>query len=358
MTKSLTPKQSRIVIAGDVAFETADPDVVMANVKNYAERSAIAFCNCEWPLTNRGEPWPGKAGRVVRSSPDKIGEYAGFDVVSLANNHIMNYGSDGLIQTLEVLDAAGIRHCGAGRNRAEAHKPAVMEAAGRRVAFLAYTSVFAPGFEATDERSGMAVVRVQTRYSAAARLHEMPGSPMEIETIPDEKDLERMLEDIRRARSEADFVVLSWHWGVSMGYRYLVPYQVDLGRLAIEAGADLIVGHHPHTLQGIEMHQGKVIAYSIAHCGFDMQHDSFADDAILLEVPLDRPDVADVLVRPLANALNRPTILNREAGQVCLGRLEALSYPLGTDFIADGDAVRPQRSARPFNRTAAFGMFA
>jgi poly-gamma-glutamate capsule biosynthesis protein CapA/YwtB (metallophosphatase superfamily) len=350
-------KQPRLVLVGDVAMETADPSEVMANIRPYMEQSAAAFCNCEWPLTDRGAPWPGKAGRVVRSSPPKVSVYAGFDVVSLANNHIMNYGAEGLAQTLQVLDAAGIRHCGAGLTRAEAHRPAIVEAAGRRIALLAYTSVFAPGFEAGENCPGMAVVRVGTRYRVSKRLEEMPGSPMEIETVPDPEDFGRLLDDVRAARQDADIVVLSWHWGVSMGYRYLVPYQVDLGRAAIEAGADLVIGHHPHALQGIEVHQGKIIAYSTGHCGFDMEHESFADDSILLEMPLDRPLVGEVLVRPLGNSVRKPTILSRQAGKPCLERLANLSRPLGTDFLAEGDGARPVRSERPFNSTAAFGMF-
>src|SRR5437660_3609186 len=151
----------RLALAGDIAIETADPAFVMGRVAPYFEKSAIAFCNCEWPLTDRGAPWPGKAGRVVRSRPDLVRAYTmcGFDVVSLANNHVMNYGAEGLMQTVEVLDAAGIAHCGAGANRAAAYRPAVVTYRGHRYAFLAYTSVFTAGFEATDERPGMAVVK-------------------------------------------------------------------------------------------------------------------------------------------------------------------------------------------------------
>lgn len=357
MSSPPSNKQPRLVLVGDVAMETADPDVVMANIRPYAEQSAIAFCNCEWPLTDRGAPWPGKAGRVVRSSPGKIGAYAGFDVVALANNHVMNYGAEGLAQTIEILDAAGIRHCGAGRDRAEAHRPAIVTGAGRRVAFLAYTSVYTPGFEADQNRPGMAVVRVDTRYRVPKRLHEMPGSPMEIETIAHPHDVAVLQSDIAAAKRDSDFVVVSWHWGVSMGYRYLVGYQVELGRVAIDAGADLIVGHHPHALQGVEIHNGKAIAYSVAHCGFDMEYDAFTENSVLLEVPLDRPALGEVLVRPIVDAVRRPTLVDRQAGKACLDHLAELSRPLGTDLVADGDAVRPMRSQRPFNKVSAFGMF-
>ena len=102
-------KAARLAIVGDVAMEEADPRVVLDRAAPYLRESGIAFCNCEWPLTDRGAPWPGKAGRVVRSHPSKLETYtfAGFDAVGLANNHTMNYGPEGLLQTIEQGWSAG-----------------------------------------------------------------------------------------------------------------------------------------------------------------------------------------------------------------------------------------------------------
>ncbi len=333
----------RLVVVGDVAVEHADPEFVMRQVADYIRASAIACCNCEWPLTNRGAPWPGKAGRVVRSHPSKVPLYssAGFDVVSLANNHVMNYGAEGLEQTLNVLDGAGVRHCGAGQNLEEAHRPALVEWEGTRVAFLSYTSVFTPGFEATTERPGMAVVKVETTYRIPKRLHEMPGSPLDITTTPDPKDEERMLSDVRSAREQADIVVVLMHWGVSMGYQHLVPYQIRLGHAAIDAGADLVVGHHPHTVQGVEVYNGKTIAYSVPHFGFDMEHPTISNEAILLEIEFKRGALGQTRIRPVGNALRQPEILNLERGRSTLDWLRRLSRPLGTDLEFQEDFAVP-----------------
>jgi poly-gamma-glutamate capsule biosynthesis protein CapA/YwtB (metallophosphatase superfamily) len=333
----------RLVLAGDVAVETADPAVLMGHVAPYFRSSAIAFCNCEWPLTDRGASWPGKAGRVVRSRPELVSTYTlcGFDVVSLANNHVMNFGVEGLMQTIEVLDAAGIAHSGAGRNRTAAHRPAVITRDGRRYAFLSYTSVFTAGFEATDERPGMAVVKIDTSYRIPKRLHEMPGSPLDIDTTPNAEHMARACHDIRRARAEADAVIVSWHWGVSMGYQHLVPYQIELAHAAVDAGADIVVGHHPHLIQPIELYKGKLIAYCLGHCGFDMVSDRIADESILLEVALTDHGLGEVTVRPIVDAKMRPRILDREAGRSTLEWLARLSRPLGTVFEARGDAVAP-----------------
>jgi len=342
----VTDKQGalpRLALAGDIAIETADPVFVMGRVAPYFQNSAIAFCNCEWPLTDRGAPWPGKAGRVVRSRPDLVRAYTmcGFDVVSLANNHVMNYGAEGLLQTIEVLEAAGIAHCGAGADLAAAHRPAVVECNGRRYAFLSFTSVFTPGFEAASDRPGMAVVRIDTSYRVPKRLHEVPGSPLEMDTTPNAEQVERACRDIARARAEADAVIVSWHWGVSMGYQHLVRYQVELAHAAIDAGADLVVGHHPHLIQPIELYKGKVIAYSLGQCGFDMASEKISDESILLEVALTDRGLGEATVRPIADAKHHPEILDREAGCWTLDWLERLSRPLGTTFEPRGDAVAP-----------------
>jgi len=335
-----TTKKNRLAIVGDVAMEAADPKVVLAKAAPFLRESGIAFCNCEWPLTDRGAPWPGKAGRVVRSHPSKIETYtfAGFDAVGLANNHTMNYGPEGLLQTIELLDAAGIKHCGGGANLEAAHRPAVVEWQGARVAFLSYTSVFTAGFEATPDRPGLAVVKVETSYNVPSRLHEMPGSPLEVTTTPDPRHKDRLQADVSAARQLADAVVVSWHWGVSMGYQHLVPYQTELGHAAIDAGADLVVGHHPHTLQGIELYRGRPIAYSIAHFGFDMESSSFSPESVLLDVELTPHGFGQMLVRPVANSVEQPEIVDAEAGRQCLDWLARLSKPLGTrlDLTPDG----------------------
>ena len=153
----------RLVLVGDVAVEFVDPKKQMKTIAPYFRESAIAFCNCKWPLSDRGAPWPGKAGRVVRSAPEKIETYAycGFNVVTLANNHIMNFGPEGLLQTIEILDANGIKHCGAGKNLEEEHRPAIVEWKETKIAVLGYTSVFTAGFETGKNKPGMAVIRTE-----------------------------------------------------------------------------------------------------------------------------------------------------------------------------------------------------
>ena len=340
-------KFPRLTLVGDVAVEYAEPEELLEKIAPYFRQSAIAFCNCEWALTDRGEPWPGKAGRIIRSHPRNIQTFigAGFDVVTLANNHVMNYGPDGLIQTLELLDGAGIKHCGAGMNLEEAHRPAIVEWNGLKVAFLGYTSVFIDGFEAAKDKPGMAVLRIESSYRIPPRLHEVPGLPMVVETIPNRVDSERMQADIAAARDLADAVVVSFHWGVSQGYQHLVQYQKIGGRAAIDAGADLVVGHHPHTVQPVEIYKGKVIAYSLAHCGFDMKSAHHSSEGIAIEVPLDGPAFGFPQVRPIANAAYRPELIDMKNVTSCHDWLSRMSQSLGTEFIVEGEALTPRAMA-------------
>jgi poly-gamma-glutamate capsule biosynthesis protein CapA/YwtB (metallophosphatase superfamily) len=333
----------RLVAAGDIAIEISDPEIQMAKVAPYFQQSGIAFCNCEWPLTDRGVAWPGKPGRVVRSSPEmiKLYTYCGFDVVTLANNHIMNYGSEGLFQTIDILDANGIVHCGAGKNLEEAHKPAFVEWNGTKVAFLGYTSVFQPGFEATKDTPGMAVIRIDSTYRVPPRLHEVPGLPMVTQTKARPADTERMSADIAAAAKEADAVVVAFHWGVSGGHQHLIPYQIEVGQLAVDAGAKLIVGHHPHTIQPVELYKNGVIAYSVGHCGFDMDSESIVDESILIELAIEKGGLGKPLVRPLGNAVKQPEILDLKKGRSCMEWLARMSLPHGTRWHIRDDAGEP-----------------
>jgi poly-gamma-glutamate synthesis protein (capsule biosynthesis protein) len=186
----------------------------------------------------------------------------GFDVVSLASNHAMDWGPDALLDTMEVFRERGIRTIGAGCNIEEAREPAIVEANGVRVAFLAYCSILHEGYEATPSKPGVAPLRVHTYYRA---FDYQPGIPPEVVTVPHEDDLAALLDDVRAAKSRADVVVLSLHWGIHYIPRLIAGYQPKVARAAFEAGADMIFGHHAHTPKAIGVHEGKVCFYSLSN---------------------------------------------------------------------------------------------
>jgi poly-gamma-glutamate synthesis protein (capsule biosynthesis protein) len=194
----------------------------------------IAMVNLESPVTTRGTP--AVKPYIFRMHPRFLSALAdaGIDVVNIANNHIMDYGVDGLLDTFLYLDSAGVHRVGAGRTSAEAHRPVLLKVRGIRVAFLGYygggeargAGVFSPG--------------VARRYPP------------------------QMAADIRSLRDSVDLIVVNLHWGTEKA-AFPDPSQQGVARGLIDAGADLVIGHHPHVLQGIERYAGGVIAYSLGN---------------------------------------------------------------------------------------------
>ncbi len=226
-------------------------------------------------------------GTYMAAHPDMARELAwmGFDMLSLANNHTMDYGEGGLRRTVQALAAAGIRAAGAGENLAQARAPAYLDTKDGRVALISVSSSFAEHMRAGHQRPdmrgrpGLSPLRFETTRIVPAQVYETlrevrtevglpaayePGPGYRVVTTLHEGDLEEVLAVIRDARRQANWVVVTSHTHQGDGDRY-VPAQalVTFARLAIEAGADAFYGHGPHVLRGIEIHQGKPIFYSL-----------------------------------------------------------------------------------------------
>ncbi len=183
---------------------------------------------------------------------------ARIDVVSCANDLTAP-------ASLPVLGRAGIAHCGAGANLDAAHTPAVLERAGETVAFLAYTSLRPYG--APLEFPGVAQAFATTAYQPDPRVAEIPGRPPLVRTTPVPEHLDRLVADVKQAKAAHDHVVVSMHWGLPGPE--LAEYQVTYGRAVVDAGADLVAGHGPHTIQAVEVYRGRPILYSLGNLVFD-----------------------------------------------------------------------------------------
>jgi poly-gamma-glutamate synthesis protein (capsule biosynthesis protein) len=186
----------------------------------------------------------------------------GFDVVSFASNHAMDWGVDAFHDTIENIRKNGARVAGAGRNLKEARQPVIIERNGVRVAFLAYCSILNEGYAAGPDKPGIAPLRINTYYEAR---ENQPGTPPRIVTIPHKKDLADAVEDIANAKKDAHIVVLSLHWGIHGNSRMMAEYQPEVAMAAFAAGADLILGHHAHIPKAIGVHAGKVCFYSLGN---------------------------------------------------------------------------------------------
>ncbi|MCC7275642.1 MAG: CapA family protein, partial [Alphaproteobacteria bacterium] len=168
----------------------------------------------------------------------------------------------------------GIATAGAGADLAEARAPAILERAGTRVAVLAYSSVYQAGYEARAKVPGLAAMRVHSHYyipdwDAYGKVE--PGIRPQVRTIPYPEDVAVLEDAIAQARQSVDVVVASFHWGTASEPAILTDYERILGHAAIDAGADVVYGHHHHYLRGVELRRGRPIFYGLGHFAFDLR---------------------------------------------------------------------------------------
>jgi poly-gamma-glutamate capsule biosynthesis protein CapA/YwtB (metallophosphatase superfamily) len=265
---------TRFVAAGDwFALGRIPEDVRVrpetAAVLDELRASDIAFVNLEAPLTTRG--LRAEKQNTLRADPSQVEDLlgSGVDIVSLANNHMLDYGIDGLADTLAVLERAGIPQVGAGPNLEAARESVVLKGPGGSMGFLAFASTLPQGFAASAERPGIAPIHVTAALVVENPLaQEQPGTPPPVLTFPLRQDVDATIDAVRRLRMRADFVVVSAHWGVA-GQDAIMDYEREVGRALIDAGCDLVLGHHPHRLHGVEFYRDKPILYSIGNFVFE-----------------------------------------------------------------------------------------
>ena len=224
----------------------------------------LRFAQVERVYSDRGSLQVHSGGGHSRVKPHLASVFTdcGFDVVSVASNHAMDWGEDALLDTIALFRDKGMHVVGAGRNLREARRPVIVEKNGVKVAFLAYCSILQAGYAAGHDRAGIAPLRAHTYYEP---FDYQAGVPPRVVTVPHEEDLAGMVEDIAAAKKLAHAVVLSLHWGIHFIPRTIADYQVTVARAAFKAGADLILGHHAHTPKAIGVHQGKACFYSLSN---------------------------------------------------------------------------------------------
>jgi poly-gamma-glutamate synthesis protein (capsule biosynthesis protein) len=192
------------------------------------------------------------------------------DVVSFASNHCYDLGSDVLLETVEALRDQSFAVIGVGKDIAEARTPAVLERGGLRIGFLGYSSALCKGYEARSGKPGAAPMRAQMLYE---QTDYQPGTAPRIRIFTDCKDLTALLADIASAKQDTDFLAVSLHWGVHLVKGVIADYEKEIAHAAIDAGADMIIGHGPHILKAVEIYRGKPVFYSLGNFCFDMPLD-------------------------------------------------------------------------------------
>lgn len=293
--------------SGERTFRQLGYDYPFAATAAILRQGDIVIGNLEAPIAVSGTEFTAKKFRF-RLNPKAAPalKNAGFTHLTLANNHILDFGMDGLRQTREALTRQGLAFAGAGPDLDAAKSAWFTDIKGVRIAFLSYSLVYPEEFFAGKARAGTA-----------------PGLATLFTT------------DISRAKESADYVIVSFHWG-GEGLDSPKPYQKTVGRQAIDAGADVIIGHHPHVLQGVEYYRNGVIFYSLGNFAFGSMSRN-ADRSIIARITLDG-GIKEVEVLPL-NILNsevrfQPRLLHGEAALGTIANLERLSQPLGSSITA------------------------
>ncbi|ABP64271.1 Putative enzyme of poly-gamma-glutamate biosynthesis (capsule formation)-like protein (plasmid) [Novosphingobium aromaticivorans DSM 12444] len=325
-----------VLATGDLAMDRDDYDACFAGTRAVLNEADIVFGQLETSFAEKGVRLP-QARHAVLARPDGAGALAraGFDVISMAGNHVMDWGHEAFFETRGHIEAQGMSVVGAGANIAEARRPVIRTLPdGTRVAFLAYSSILPHSYWADERRPGCAPMRAFTVYEQIE--HDQPGTPARIHTYPHREDLAAMEADIRAAKEQADVVLVSHHWGIHFVRAVIADYQRDVARAAIAAGADAIFGGHAHILKGCEMIEGKPVFYSLCNFATDLRMDpahaaskSFNEIRVLAEEW--DPDFESLYNFPKAARLSIIARLDIAGGKVL--RAGFLPVTIGRDAV-------------------------
>jgi poly-gamma-glutamate synthesis protein (capsule biosynthesis protein) len=281
---------------GDIVVDRDDPESVFDAVTDVLAVPDALFGNCEAAYTDDPQIAPTNLFPVVPAAKN-LRALRRFDVLSLATNHILDGGYAALLETYEGLRASGSSPVGVGRDILEARRPAAIERGGLRLAFLSRGSIFPFGYEADVDRPGLAPLRAMNHHVERFPGYWAPGLVGSVVSVPHREDYESLASDLERARAEHDLVVASFHWGDFQTPFALTDHERSTARFAIEHGADVVVGHHHHTLRGVEWYAGKPIFYGLGHFVLDL-HAKWSESQLKATATLGEADSYDMYDRP------------------------------------------------------------
>ncbi|WP_068786420.1 CapA family protein [Paenibacillus phocaensis] len=300
--------EERLLIhfAGDTIFsgkveqrlEKAGYDLPFEYVRGLFQHDDLTVLNLETPVTTGGEPAQDKTF-VFKSPPKAIGPMAkaGVDAVNLANNHVLDQGVSGLQDTMKALRQHHVMYVGAGKNSKEAYAPVYFDRKGIKIALLGFSRVVPePGWVAGSNKPGVASAYVP----------------------------EPALKAIQAARNNADLVLVIAHWGKERTTK-LEDHQQELAHAFIDAGADLVIGGHPHVMQGLEQYKGKWIAYSTGNFIFTKSKDPKTWETAVFAASCTRSGDCTLKLIPYRTELGQPVPMTAEEGSQLLKEIEGYS---------------------------------
>jgi poly-gamma-glutamate synthesis protein (capsule biosynthesis protein) len=272
-----------------------------ADLLQEMQSADVMMLNNEFAYSNRGTKASDKSF-TFRAKPERVQilKEMGVDIVSLANNHALDYGQDALMDSFDTLDEAGISYVGAGENVDRAKAPVYYKVGNKTIAYVSASHViFAMDWYASDTNPGM------------------------IGTY----DPTMLVESIKEAKENSDYVVVFVHWGVERATKP-EKYQRNLSKIYIDAGADAVIGCHPHVMQGIEFYQGKPIAYSLGNYWFNASE----KESGMLKLYLKTDGTVDVQLLPAMNKDTETYLLTDEIEKKnYYNSIKGLSYDIQID---------------------------
>lgn len=338
-----------LILTGDVnLMNVVDPTTPFRRVREVFLAADLRFSNLECCLFNP----PAKQDEVSEGffvDPGVAGEslkHAGIDAVGLANN--VNYGTEPILTSIANLDSLGVAHTGAGANNQLACAPALVTRNGLRAGVLQRSSVYWPtNHEAGPHTPGIAVLRGHTAYQvpmhrARPEIPPMnrPGIPPTIITWADPAYLAAFTRDIEALRPKVDVLIASCHWGLAQD---VLDYMPQIAHAAIDAGADIVIGHGPHYSLPVEVYKGKPIYYGLGSFSFHTGHrDRKHGDWIgmMAQITLDNKQLRDARFRFVRHNKENETVFCPLAAEARdLEAITKASAMYGTVLRPDGDDV-------------------
>ena len=301
-----------MIAVGDISYSRAVERMVkrqnninypFLKIRDYLKNADLVFGNLETPITP-GAEIPDFA-MIFRSNPgtEQALKQAGLSIVSLANNHTPNFGEKGLNNTFNYLNAVGIKYVGAGLNDQEAYQPIYLDQQEIKLAFLAYndTDVVPNHYEASANRAGTAFMRI-----------------------------DKLSEAVQAAKQNADLVIVSMHSGVEYVEKPNNS-QINFAHAAIDAGADLVIGHHPHVVQTLEKYKGKFIFYSLGNFIFDQPQSAETKEGLAIKIYFTKNGLSKISLLPVVmKNLAQPEAADKDKAAKILQRLD---FPLANQDV-------------------------
>jgi poly-gamma-glutamate capsule biosynthesis protein CapA/YwtB (metallophosphatase superfamily) len=347
---------TRILLAGDInLIDVDDSQRVFHRVAPVLRAADAVYANLECclfdPAEKREMMRDDQSGFEGLYAPPRAGEalrHAGVHVVGNANNQ--NYGAEAILASNRELDKLGIAHAGTGANAAAARAPAIIERNGVKIGFIQRTSQYWPNnHEAGERAAGVAAMKAYTAYQPPYYKDNKippnrPGAPAKVITWTDPEYLAQLRADVAALKKQCDIVISSHHWGYA---EEVLQYQRELAHAAIDAGADIIMGHGPHFPLAIEIYKAKPIYYGLGMLCFirtnKRVHRGWTGMAAHLT--FDGGTLQDAAFSIVRQNDAREVLFSPPGAEAdAIARIARLCEPFGTTLHTEADRVRVTKS--------------